>query len=356
MGPLEAFGWGDVFEAPLAAFLAERGEGRTLEAARVTWHVREHYRVQAADGELAAKPSGRSRFEEQLPVVGDWVVIERGPSEARIEHCLPRRTKLSRKVAGDRVAEQVVAANIDTVLLVAGLDGDYNQRRIERMLSMAWDSGASPVVVLNKADLSDDPAAAVAQTTAIAPGVTVVALSAKRETGLEPLLETLPPAHTAIMVGSSGVGKSTLLNRLCGEEVMPTADVREHDDRGRHTTTHRQLIRLPNGALLIDNPGIRELQLWADDEPALEEAFADVLEIAAGCRFRDCAHEAEPGCAVRAAVEAGTLSASRLANMRELERELARLELKQNAAARRKVERKQGQFYKTVQSAKKKRR
>ena len=356
MPTLESFGWDARFAEAFDRDLETKGGNKRLEAARVSWNVREHYRLQGVDGELAAKPSGRSRYAESLAVVGDWVVVERGVGEtSRIVHCLPRRTKLSRKVAGDRTVEQVVAANIDVVMIVAGLDGDFNLRRLERMIAMAWDSGATPLVVLNKSDLADDADAAVASTRAIAAGVEVVPLSAKTTAGIEVLRALLDPERTAIMIGSSGVGKSTLLNSLCGGEVMRTSDVREHDDRGRHTTTHRELIRLPGGSLLIDNPGIRELQLWSDDEPSLEESFADILELAASCRFRDCGHEAEPGCAVRAAVDAGTLASDRLANMRAMQSELRYLELRQDDATRRRIERKQGQFYKSVQSAKSKR-
>jgi ribosome biogenesis GTPase len=234
-----------------------------------------------------------------------------------------------RRAAGDETVQQVLAANVDTVFLVMGLDRDYNPRRVERALVLAWESGAEPVIVLNKTDLSDEVEARRAEVEAAAPGVPVVALSAKRSEGLADLGPWLRRGRTVALLGSSGVGKSTIVNRLLGEERQRTREVRESDQRGRHTTTHRELLALPGGGLLIDTPGLREIQLWAT-EGGLAAAFGDVETLAAGCRFRDCAHEAEPGCAVRAAVEEGTLPPERLASFHKLRAELRSLEIRED--------------------------
>jgi ribosome biogenesis GTPase len=249
---------------------------------------------------------------------------------------LPRRTWLARKVPGAETSVQVVAANVDLALVVAGLDGDYNPRRLERALVLAWDGGAEPVIVLNKADVlpADEVAERVRATEAVAPGVTVLPVSAATGEGMDGVSACLRPGRTAALVGSSGVGKSTLVNRLLGEDRQRTSAVRASDARGRHTTTHRELLSLPGGALLIDTPGLRELQLWAGAE-ALEGAFADVDALAAGCRFADCTHAEEPGCAVVAAAAAGALGADRLQSYRKLQRELRHLALRQDDLGRR---------------------
>jgi ribosome biogenesis GTPase len=253
-------------------------------------------------------------------------------SPARIHAVLPRRSKFSRKVAGAKTEEQVVAANIDRLFVVMGLDDDYSLRRIERYMLAAWESGAEPVVVLNKADLHPDPQAARSEVESVAAGIPVLVLSCRERQGLEQLDDYLVTGETVALVGSSGVGKSTLINVLYGNEVSRTGEVSEHDERGRHTTSHRELVRLPAGALLIDNPGIRELQLWSSGE-ALEVAFADVEELATACRFRDCRHESEPGCAVREAVAGGELDAARLSSYHRMFAELAHLERRQEEGA-----------------------
>jgi ribosome biogenesis GTPase len=306
----------------------------------VASHSSRLLRVGMADAERLAEVAGSLRHGASsaldLPAIGDWVGVRRR-DEARplIQAVLPRRTAFVRRAAGDRSVAQVLAANVDTVFLVVGLDADFNLRRLERTLVLAWESGASPVVVLNKADLA--PAeidVRRAQVTGVAPGVPVVVLAARQGQGLEALERWLEPARTVALLGSSGVGKSTIVNRLLGREKQRTQEVRESDQRGRHTTTHRELVALPGGALLLDTPGLREIQLWSEGA-GLEAAFDDLLAFAAGCRFRDCAHGGEPGCAVRAAVADGRLEAARLESFLKLQDELRALEIREDPIRRR---------------------
>lgn len=282
----------------------------------------------AGDFDGWAEVSGRFRHEAGLPAdfpaVGDWVAAAADPGAERaiVHRRLERRSTVSRKAAGRVSAEQVLAANVDTIFLVTALAGDLSPRRLERYLTMVWEAGAAPVVVLNKADLSDDPVAAVEAMRERLPFVDVVSVSALHASGLEALSPYLAPAATIALLGSSGVGKSTLVNRLLGEDVQKVGGVRDADGKGRHTTTSRQLVELPCGALLIDTPGMRELQPWAD-ETAVEGAFEDIAALALECRFADCGHAEEPGCAVLSAVAAGALDASRLEHYRRLAREAA---------------------------------
>jgi ribosome biogenesis GTPase len=263
-----------------------------------------------------------------LPVVGDWVVVLLGSEEGTgtITAVLPRQTKFSRKVAWQAAEEQVLAANVDVAFLVTSLNEDLNLRRLERYLILAWESGARPVIVLTKADLHPDPAAAVAEVETIAGGVPVQALSSLTGVGLDEVRALLEPGLTAVLLGSSGVGKSTLINTLTGEDLLATQEIR-NDGKGRHTTIRRELVQLPTGALVIDTPGIREIQLWVADD-GIDEAFEDVTELFAHCRFSDCAHDREPGCAVRAALEDGTLAAERWDSYLKLQAELEHLDRK----------------------------
>jgi ribosome biogenesis GTPase len=295
--------------------------------------------VLTPEGERLARVSGRLRHHAgtraDFPAVGDWVAID--PPEAdgdvRIRAVLPRSSRFSRRAAGDPTEEQVVAANIDVVFLVSGLDRDFNPRRIERYLLTAWDSGASPVIVLNKADLVDDLGWFILQVEAIAQGVPVLAVSAKQPATLAVLQDRLGRGCTAALLGSSGVGKSSIANALIGEEVFRTREVRESDDRGRHVSTSRQLVLLPGGGILIDTPGMRELQLW-DTGDALAGAFADIDALAEACRFRDCRHVEEPGCAVIEATADGRLEAGRLESYRKLQAEQAFQTTQQDERAR----------------------
>lgn len=269
---------------------------------------------------------------DQLPAVGDWVALRMscGNGTALIQTVLPRRSKFSRKAPGRTTREQVVAANIDTVFLMVGMDNDFSPRRVERYLAAAWESGAAPVVLLNKLDLCLDPATRVAAIEEVALGVPVHAISALRGEGLEAVAAYCIPRRTVALLGSSGAGKSTLINALLGTDLLPTAAVRKCDGRGCHTTTRRELIVFPNGGIpnggpggmVIDTPGMRELQLWEGDE-GVQVTFDEIETLARGCRFRDCQHRHEPGCAVRAAVEAGELAPDRLSSLRKLQKELA---------------------------------
>jgi ribosome biogenesis GTPase len=316
---LEALGWNQHFADAFAPY-----EPAGLIPARVAVQERGAVVLFTTAGMLNA--TGHA-------VAGDWVAAEQLPGEDRVivRAVLPRRTRFARKEPW-LTEEQVVAANIDTVFLVTDCGRDFKPRRLERYLTAAWDSGADPVVVLAKADLADDPLETVAEAEAVAFGVPVHAVSSVTGEGLDELDQYLTTGRTAALLGSSGVGKSTLANRLLGEELLATGDVRR-DGRGRHTTTRRELVQLPGGALLLDTPGMRELQLWAD-ESALEETFADVAGLARECRFSDCAHGSEPGCAVRAALADGTLQAIRWESYRKLQRELRALALKQDARLR----------------------
>ena len=330
---LSQLGWNDFFAGPFQPF-GEAG----LAPARVVTEHRGGYRVVCAEGELAAEVTGRFRFDApapaDFPAIGDWLAVEVFASEqkAMIHAVLPRRTKFSRTEAGGGPDEQVLAANIDDVFIVASLGGEVNRRRLERFLALAWESGAQPSVVLTKSDLCDDVPAAVKAVTEVVAGIPVHVVSNVTCKGLKALRTSLRPACTVVLLGPSGVGKSTLINHLYGDDFLPTLPVRESDQKGRHTTTERQMLQLPSGALVIDTPGLRELQLWEGDS-GIEDAFADVAALAAGCRFTDCRHDAEPDCAVRAAIAAGKFEAARLESFRKLQREAEHFERQHNQRA-----------------------
>ncbi len=342
---LSELGWTEDRASEFGSY-AQRGLG----PARVCRQDRAGWLVWTADGIRPAVVAGRMWHEQEIgghndgprgghnrdaagsPAVGDWVAVQ--PGEPAVIHAvLPRTSACVRKSAGAVTAAQVVAANVDWLLLVSGLDGDFNVRRVERYLTFAYHSGASPVIVLNKADLCDDLPQHLAWIEDVAIGVPVHAVCATALGEDHALRAYLQRGKTLAMVGSSGVGKSTLINALLGGDVQRTAAVRSDDDRGRHTTTHRELFVLPGGGVLIDTPGMRELQLWAD-ESSLDAAFADVDALAAECRFSDCRHEHEPGCAVVAAVASGDLPPERLASYHKLQRELRHLERRQDHRAR----------------------
>jgi ribosome biogenesis GTPase len=304
-------------------------------------------------GEADAQVTGQFRHQVEdplmFPAVGDWVVAEfHGEhSLATIHHLLPRTSQFVRKVAGITTEGQIVAANVDTVFLMSGLDGDFNLRRIERYLVTAWESGASPVVVLNKADVCADLDDVVTQVESIAIGVPIHPISATTGQGLECLDSYLLPGKTVALIGSSGVGKSTLTNYLLGQHQQATRSVRADDSRGRHTTTHRQLLLLPSGALLIDTPGMRELQLWSDGS-GLQATFGDIESLAEDCKFHDCQHDTEPGCAVKRAIALGTLDPRRLQSYQKLQREQQWIDLRQDVHSRQNTKRRWKQITKTI--------
>ena len=335
-------GWDEAF-APFAA--GGRRPARVVAVHKETAIVRGD-----AGGDRPASVSGRFRYDalaaSDFPAVGDWVALEPAAAMAGTEDAaiiaavLPRRAAFvrsaadaSRRTAGNLADEQVIAANVDIAFLVAGLDGDFNLRRLERYLAVAWSSGVTPVIVLNKADIARDLEGRLVAVEAVAPGVPVVVLSALTGDHVSDLTPYLLAGRTSVVLGSSGVGKSTLLNTLLGEQRQAVSDVREDDSRGRHTTTHRELFALPGGALLIDTPGIRSLEVAGADE-GVDTAFDDITELATQCRFSDCRHAGEPGCAVRRAIADATLGEDRLASFRKLERELSYAERREDPRAR----------------------
>lgn len=336
---LQALGWSDFYEAYWAEAPKEG-----LQPARVIAEHRGAWRLRTADEECWGTCTGKMRHEANakgdLPSVGDWVGIESQPDGHAVIHwVLPRKSKFSRKTVGESTEEQVVASNIDTIFLVNALNMDFNLRRLERYLVLAWESGAKPVVLLTKADLCDDIESYIEDVEGVAYGVPTHAISALEGDGLEQLEPYLTKGQSVALLGSSGAGKSTLLNALIGEELQLVKEVKERDHRGQHTTTARELFCLPNGAMIIDTPGMKELQLWHSEE-GLQQTFDDIESYAEKCRFRDCQHHNEPGCAVRQAVENGDLTEDRLASYHKLQRELSYLARKDDSRMRQEEQKK----------------
>jgi ribosome biogenesis GTPase len=327
---LHSLGWDDGWAA---AFEVHRAAG--LTPARVAVQHRGAYDLIGEMGEVRASAIVRLAREGGLPAVGDWVAVD--PETGLIDAVLPRRTAVSRKEVWHAVKEQVLAANVDIVFLTQALPLDFSPRRLERYLAMAWESGAQPIVLLTKIDLVDDVAPYLAEVdTATLGSCPVYAVSARTGAGLDEVRALFGENLTAVLLGSSGVGKSTIVNAFAGNDAIATQEVRESDQRGRHTTTRRELVLLPGGGVILDTPGMRELQLWDAD---LRQTFGDVEEIAARCRFADCSHDREPDCAVQAALADGTLAADRWESYVKLQRELAALEVRRDVQARREQQR-----------------
>jgi ribosome biogenesis GTPase len=323
---LEQLGWNE----PAAKSLQESGLTDVVPA-RVARQDKLSYVVYTANRAMRAAVSGAFRHRaarpNEFPAVGDWVAVRprSGQEAATIHAVLPRRTVVSRRAAGDREEAQVIAANVDSLMVCCGLDRDYNVRRIERYLTVAYASGAAPVIILTKADLCAGVDVPRAEVEALAVGAPVLCVSIQDAASLEAVRRMIPPGRTAALVGSSGVGKSTLINGLLGWQALKIGAVREFDGRGRHTTTHRQLLPVPGGGVIIDTPGMRELQLWADEDH-VSGSFADIESLAAECRYRDCSHSSEPGCAVLAASVSGRLAPQRLMSYRKQLAELRYVE------------------------------
>lgn len=330
---LEQLGWNGFFEEHFRPF-ADRG----YSVGRVYLENRRSFWLYTANAEIKADVSGKMIYHADtradFPAVGDWVVyrVQGSENKAIIHAILPRTSKFSRKVPGSSIAEQIVATNIDTVMLVTGLDNDFNLRRIERYLVMVSASGANPVIILNKADLCGDLDSRIAEVKGIAPNIPVLPVSAKHDEHLTALAGFIKTGETVALLGSSGVGKSTITNHLLGGERQAVQEVRAGDDRGRHTTTKRELIILPDGGLIIDTPGMRELQLWVSEE-GLESSFEDIEELSAQCFYSNCGHRGTRGCAIEAALADATLDQERWDSYNKLHKELAYITEKQDAGA-----------------------
>ncbi len=348
---IEQYGWSDALSR---AFEPHAREG--LIPGRIVVQHRDSYEVATDEGELRGKPSGRLLHEAREaghPAVGDWVALalNRAERTATIHAILPRRTTFVRRAADSVQTLQVIAANIDVAFVVTSMNADLNPRRIERYLAAAWQSGARPVVVLTKSDLCVDPQAQAAEIAALAAGCPVLMVSARQGEGLEELLAQVAPGETCVLIGSSGVGKSTLVNAFLGEERMATQAIRESDDQGRHTTSHRQLVLLPGGGLILDTPGIREVGLIDADE-GLGVVFDDIESLIQACRFNDCGHANEPGCAVQGALKSGALDPARWANFQKLGLELAAVEEKADRVAKDAERRRLAALQKTYRASK----
>jgi len=348
---LKELGWNDFFEAGYSSLKSDPD----CVAARVSAEHKGIYKVLCEHGELAAEISGRLRFDAlgraDFPAVGDFVVISPRPSEGTATICdiLPRRTKFSRGACGQYCGEQIIAANVDMVFIVTSLNADFNMRRVERYLTLSYESGSKPVVILSKADLCADIEGALAAAKLSSQGADIIAVSAVSGYGFDKLDKFLKPCSTVSFLGSSGVGKSSILNRLLGREAQKVNEIREFDDRGRHTTTRRELFVLDCGALVIDTPGMRELRLIESGD-GLADTFTDIEEAALNCRYRDCLHENEPGCAVNEAISNGALDGRRLVNYKKMKREIEVYAIRNNARLKREEEKKWKQIAKSIRN------
>lgn len=348
------YGWNKTHEANWEAII-ENINKKNCVPGRVTLEHKRMFRVVTAEGEWLSVCSGTFEHEaferRDFPAVGDWVAVEKMPGEERgiIHAILPRTSLFSRKVAGSAITEQILAVNIDIVFLVMSMNKDFNARRLERYLVAAYDSGAVPVVVLTKKDMCENPSYYIEEAQNIALGSNVFAVSNLTGEGISALTRLLTDDKTAALLGSSGVGKSSLANVICGDKMMAVQDIREDDDMGRHTTTHRELITIPTGGVLIDTPGMREFQLW-DNNESLDSSFKDVEEFSNSCKFNDCQHNNEPGCAIRQALDTGALSADRYGSYLKLKRELAFLERKMDRTAQSKERKKWKTITKSMRS------
>ncbi len=332
---LQALGWNPFFEKSFYIY-----SGKSLIPGRISAEHKERYELFTEHGACWAETTGRFRYfaesRSEFPAVGDWVAAEYFPDNhiAMIHHILPRKNRFSRKTAGVRTEEQILAANIDRIFIVTGLDHDFNLRRIERYLILARESGTEPVVLLNKLDLCSDVDYKRLELKSISAHTPVHVLSAKLKNGVDMLKNFLRDNETSAFIGSSGVGKSTIINRLIGEDVQLTQTVSGFMDKGRHTTVRRELLILPGGGLLIDTPGLREIQLWSGEE-SLSDIFEDIAQIATQCRFRDCSHGKEPECAIQAALSEGSLDERRFLNYIKMQREIRFLQIRRNEGAAR---------------------
>lgn len=343
---LESWGWSAEWRSRIPE---SAGPGQF--PGRVVFSSRGMHRVVAERGENWAVVKGALRHSltgtQAFPVVGDWVLLRAEPQSDTwlLSHILPRRSAFSRNNAGMTTEEQIIASNCDCVFAVCGLDGgrNFSLRGLERVLTCTWNSGAVPVIVLNKTDLCDDVEGARLQAESIAPGVDVRCVSCVTGSGFDDLSPYLGTGRTVALIGRSGVGKSSIINRLAGTEVLRTGEIRDQDHRGRHTTTHRELVKLPAGGLLLDTPGLRELQLWGE-ETSLQDAFSDIEELGRQCRFRDCRHAGEPGCAVQEALADGRLDHGRFESYLDLQSELRFLKKRQDIRARLEEKRRQKSF------------
>ena len=327
---LKTLGWDEFFERHFQSYAANG-----YASGRVASEYKRFYSVYSESGKVLGETAGRLRHEAldrgDLPVVGDWVAIRHSPESGKvtIHAVLPRKSKFTRKMAGVRSEPQIVGANIDTVFLITSLNEDFNPRRVERYLIVAWESGARPVIILSKSDLCGETEERIRETRAVVGDVPIHAVSVVRRQGLDELARYLKHGQTVALLGSSGVGKSTLINRLLGREYLKVQETREHDGRGRHTTTHRELVVLPQGGLVLDTPGMRELQLW-DGEGGLHIAFADIETVARRCYFSDCRHQDEPRCAIREALAGGAIDTPRYQSYEKLQKELKYLARKED--------------------------